>query len=160
MKKFIALMFALVMGLSVLTGCGDPVADDFEQFWNSEDMGKIGQNLTELSRELDQWDEDQSINTMKKSLKDAVLPKIDESMDLLANTTAETEEVKAIKNNYGEMLESCEGAFEMMLEGLEKEDEKIINKAAKKVDECTKLMLDCDKEAQALAKEKGFEFEE
>ena len=47
MKKIIALSLAVLMALALLTGCSDPVSDDFENFLNVE-MAGVTENYTKI----------------------------------------------------------------------------------------------------------------
>ena len=54
MKKLLSCFFALVMSLSLLTGCGDAVADEFETFLNTK-MADVNAKYNDLITELEKW---------------------------------------------------------------------------------------------------------
>jgi len=97
MKKIMALLLAVLMMMVMLTGCGnDPVAEDLEKFINT-DMVEVNAKYEDLKAEMNKWDSIKDDQGLISSIKDNVLPNIEESLELLSQIEPKTEEVKAIK---------------------------------------------------------------
>ena len=100
MKSFKKVMAGMLMGIMVigmLTGCGgDPVADDFEKFLNT-DMVDVNANYDKIKEETAKWGDLETNEEIKDSINNGIMPNIDDSLDKLSKIKPETDEVKAIK---------------------------------------------------------------
>lgn len=103
MKSFKKVMAGMLMGIMVigmLTGCGgDPVADDFEKFLNT-DMVDVNANYDKIKEESAKWGDLETNEEIKDSINNGIMPNIDDSLDKLSKIKPETDEVKAIKEKY------------------------------------------------------------
>ncbi|MSS62371.1 hypothetical protein [Velocimicrobium porci] len=157
-KKMIMLIATMILGIVFLTGCGDPVADEFEKFLN-EDMVKINANYEDLKTEMTKWENLKDNKELEASLNDTILPNINESLSMLSKIEVETDEVKAIKAKYQKVLDTYKEGFELLLSACETDDEATIEKAKKKVDDAISLLDDYNKALEKLAKEKDMKIE-
>ena len=158
MKKIITLLIALIMGISLLTGCGDPVADEFETFLNT-DMVDINANYDKLKEESAKWENLESNEDIANSISNVILPLINDSLDKLSKIELETEEVKAIKAKYETVLNTYKEGYETMLEACKTNDESAADKATAKIDEGIKQLDEYNQALEALAKEKDMSVE-
>ncbi len=159
MKKLIAIFLTMIMALGMLTGCGsDPVKEELEKFLNT-DMVEINAKYDDLKAEMAKWDSFEDDKDIIASLKNTVLPNINDSLDLLSKIELNTEEVKAIKEKYKKVLETYKIGFQSMMTTAEAGDIDGIEAATEKIDEGVKLLDDYNKALEALAKEKDMEIQ-
>lgn len=113
MKSFKKVMAGMLMGIMVigmLTGCGgDPVADDFEKFLNT-DMVDVNANYEKIKEESAKWGDLETNEEIKDSINNGIMPNIDDSLDKLSKIKPETDEVKAIKEKYVKVMEAYKDA--------------------------------------------------
>lgn len=158
MKKILTLLLAAVMSFTFLTGCSDPVYDDFENFLNVE-MKEVNADYKKLTTEVGTWESLPDDVAIKKSIDDTLLPLVNGSLANLKDINPETEEVKAIKEKYVKAMEAYKAGFETLAEGCETQDEATINSANEKIEEAMKLLDEYNKALEELAKEHGSEIE-
>ena len=95
MKSFKKVMAGMLMGIMVigmLTGCGgDPVADDFEKFLNT-DMVDVNANYDKIKEETAKWGDLETNEEIKDSINNGIMPNIDDSLDKLSKIKPETDE--------------------------------------------------------------------
>ena len=155
MKSFKKVMAGMLMGIMVigmLTGCGgDPVADDFEKFLNT-DMVDVNANYDKIKEETAKWGDLETNEEIKDSINNGIMPNIDDSLDKLSKIKPETDEVKAIKEKYVKVMEAYKEGYTKMLEACDTE-------ATEKIDEGIKLLDDYNNALESLAKEKDMKIE-
>ncbi len=157
MKKLFTALLTLVMVIGMLAGCGsDPVAEDLEKFINS-DMVAVNQKYEDLKAEMARWQSLEDDAALVVSLKDTVLPNLDQSLELLSKINPQTEEVKAIKDKYKKVLDTYKEGYQGMLSASEAGDEAGLDKATEKLDEAVKLLDEYNQSMEKLAKEKNME---
>jgi len=157
MKKIMALLLAVLMMMVMLTGCGnDPVAEDLEKFINT-DMVEVNAKYEDLKAEMNKWDSIKDDQGLISSIKDNVLPNIQESLELLSQIEPKTEEVKAIKEKYKKVLDSYKEGYQGILSALETNEEAAVEEAGKKIDEGVKYLDEYNQALEDLAKEKDME---
>ncbi len=157
MKKMMTALLAMVMMISMLTGCGsDPVAEELEKFLNT-DMVAVNQKYEDLKAEMTKWQSLEDDAALITSLKNTVLPNIDESLNLLSKINLQTEEVKEIKGKYKKVLDTYKEGFQVMLNAAEAGDEAGLKAADEKIAEGIKLIDDYNNALENLAKEKKME---
>ena len=154
MKKIITCLFALIMGLSLLTGCGDAVADEFETFLNT-DMVEINAKYEDLKTELTKWSNFETDVEMIDSLKNVIIPNIDEELAMLDAIELTTDEVKEIKAKFKTMLDKYKEGYELMLTALEASDAEALEKGLSVVQEGLTALEEYNKALESLATEKG-----
>lgn len=158
-KKVTAAAAALAMAAAMLTGCGgDPVADEFEQFLNT-DMVEINANYDKLKEENSKFENFQTDDEFKDSISNVILPNIADSMDKLSKIQPETAEVKDLKDKYQKVLTTYKDAYETLLESFNTGDEELVTTASNKIDEGVKQLDEYNAALEALAKDKGMEIE-
>ena len=158
MKKIFALLLMVVMSVTLLAGCSDPVYDDLENFLNVE-MKQVNADYTKITEEVGKWETYEDDNAIKASVNDTLLPLVEASLTALKDINPETEEVKAIKDKYVKVMDTYKVAFEILAEGCETQDEATINTATEKLEEAVSLLDEYNKALEELAKEHGSEVE-
>ena len=162
MKSFKKVMAGMLMGIMVigmLTGCGgDPVADDFEKFLNT-DMVDVNANYDKIKEESAKWGDLETNEEIKDSINNGIMPNIDDSLDKLSKIKPETDEVKAIKEKYVKAMEAYKEGYTKMLEACDTNDEQTVTEATQKIDEGIKLLDDYNNALESLAKEKDMKIE-
>ena len=158
MKKLLALLLMVVMSVTLLAGCSDPVYDDLENFLNVE-MKQVNADYTKITEEVGKWETYEDDNAIKKSIDDTLLPLVEASLTALKDINPETEEVKAIKDKYVKVMDTYKVAFETLAEGCETQDEATISTATEKLEEAVSLLDEYNKALEELAKEHGSEVE-
>ena len=158
-KKILAGLLAAVMGVGMLTGCGsDPVADDFEQYMNT-DMVDVNANYEKIKDESAKWENYETDDEYIDSIKNVIMPTIEDSFDKLSKIEPQTTEVKEIKDKYVKVMDAYKSGYEILLNGFENGDESSVEEASAKIDEGVELLNDYNSALEALAKEKGMTVE-
>ena len=158
MKKLLTCLFALVMGLSLLTGCGDAVADEFEKFLN-EDMVTVNAKYEDLKTELAKWTNLETDAEMIDSLKNVILPNIDEEIAMVNAIELTTDEVKEIKAKFMTMLDKYKEGYSAMLTALETADITALENSLTIVEAGLTALEDYNKALEDLATDKGMTIE-
>lgn len=158
MKKILTLLLMLVMLLTLLTGCSDPVYDDLENFLNVE-MKEVNTDYTKLTAEVGTWENLTDDADIKKSIDDTLLPLVNGSLEKLKDINPATEEVKAIKDKYVKVMDAYKIGFEALAEGCETQEEATITAGSEKIEEAVELLDEYNKALEELAKEHGSEIE-
>lgn len=154
MKKLLTCLFALVMSLSLLTGCGDAVADEFETFLNTK-MVDVNAKYNDLITELEKWNNLETDAEMIDSLKNVIIPNIDEQLAMLDAIELTTDEVIAIKEKYKTMLEKYKEGYSAMLTALEVADITALENSLTLVEDGLTALEAYNKALEDLAAEKG-----
>lgn len=158
MKKVLALLLISVMAVTLLVGCGDPRFDDLDNFLNVE-MTEVNANYEEIKAEVAKWSSYEEDPEYIASLKDNLLPVVEDSLTKLTNITPATEEVKAIKDKYVEMMEMYKEAFSGMLEAIETQNVEKLNAESEKLSKGVELLDEYNAALEALAAEVGAEIQ-
>ena len=154
MKKLLSCLFALVMSLSLLTGCGDAVADEFETFLNTK-MVDVNAKYNDLITELEKWNNLETDAEMIDSLKNVIIPNIEEQLAMLDAIELTTDEVIAIKEKYKTMLEKYKEGYSAMLTALEVADITALENSLTLVEDGLTALEAYNKALEDLAAEKG-----
>lgn len=154
MKKLLSCLFALVISLSLLTGCGDAVADEFETFLNTK-MVDVNAKYNDLITELEKWNNLETDAEMIDSLKNIIIPNIDEQLSMLDAIELTTDEVIAIKEKYKTMLEKYKEGYSAMLTALEVADITALENSLTLVEDGLTALEAYNKALEDLAAEKG-----
>ena len=153
MKSFKKVMAGMLMGIMVigmLTGCGgDPVADDFEKFLNT-DMVDVNANYDKIKEESAKWGDLETNEEIKDSINNGIMPNIDDSLDKLSKIKPE---------KYVKVMEAYKEGYTKMLEACDTNDEQTVTEATEKIDEGIKLLDDYNNALESLAKEKDMKIE-
>lgn len=158
MKRISAVLVTVVMVLALLTGCGNAVFDDFENFLNVE-MTDVNANYDKIKSEVAAWENLDDTAALISSLNDTLLPLVNDSLDKMGKINPETEEVKELKTKYIAVMDAYKGGFEEILTGLENEDEAKMTSGAEKLEQGVALLDEYNAALEALAKEVGAEIE-
>ena len=155
MKRRISVLLVFVMVFAVLTGCGsDSVADELEKFINTDMVG-VNAKYDALKTEMGKWESLESDEALVSSLKDTIMPNIDESLNLLSKIELQTEEVKAIKEKYKKALDAYKEGFQGILSAVETDGD--AEKEMAKLETALTLLDEYNKALEDLAKEKNME---
>lgn len=158
MKKLLALLLMAVMSLTLLTGCSNPVYDDFENFLNVQ-MVDVNANYEKIKAEVATWETVENDDVLAKSIKDTLLPVVNDSLTKLEGITPATEEVKAVKEKYVKVMEAYKEGFEALLEGCETQEEATINKGNESLNKGIELLDEYNAALEELAKAVGAEIQ-
>ena len=154
MKKLLTCLLALVMSLSLLTGCGDAVADEFETFLNT-DMVAVNAKYEDLKTELTKWNNFETDAEMIDSLKNVIIPNIDEEIARVNAIELTTDEVKAVKAKFMTMLDKYKEGYSAMLTALETADVTALENSLTIVQEGLDAQTAYNTALEDLAAEKG-----
>ncbi len=158
MKKFLTLLTVVAMCFAFLTGCSDPVFDDFENFLNVE-MTDVNENYEKIKVEVGTWEELEDDAALESSLSDVLLPLVNNALDKLKDVKPETEEVKELKEKYIKMMNAYKDGFEEVLEGIrEVAEDKVVN-GSDMLSDALELLDDYNNALEKLAKEVDAEIE-
>lgn len=158
MKKTVALMLALIMSLSLLASCGDPVADDFENFLNVQ-MVDVNATYDAIVEEAAKWETYETDAQLFESINSVLIPNVDKAIDQLSKVTVETEEVKAIKDMFQAGLDAYKEGFTTLVDATNAGDAAKMEEANTKLQEGIAKFDEYNKALDALAAEKGMTIE-
>ena len=158
MKKIVSLLLMTVMALTLLTGCGNPVYDEFENFINVE-MVEVSANYEKITAEAGKWAEYEEDAQLMASINDIMLPLVNDSLDKLGKINLETEEVKEIKAKYVKVMDAYKEGFTLILASLQEQDAEKMNAGDAKINEGITLLNEYNEALKALAEEVGAEIE-
>lgn len=159
MKKMITVLLTLATTIGMLTGCGgNPVAEELKKFLNT-DMVEVNAKYEDLKTEMVKWNNLEDDAALIASIKNTVLPNINESLEMLTKIELQTEEVKAIKEKYKKVMEAYKEGYQEMLNAAEAGDVDGIEAGTKKIDEGVNLLDDYNKALEDLAKENDLEIQ-
>ena len=153
MKKLLSCLLALIMTFSFLTGCGDAVTDEFEEFLNTN-MVTVNAKYEDLKAELTKWSNFETDTEMIDSLSNIILPNIDEEIAMVTAIEVATEEVTAIKETFLSMLAKYKEGYSAMLSALETADITALENALTVVEEGIAILDEYNKALEDLAAEK------
>ena len=158
MKKIFALLLMMVMSITLLTGCSDPVYDDLSNFLNVE-MKQVNEDYVKITEEVGRWEEMEDDIALSKSLSDVLIPLVDASLENLEEIDPATQEVEELKKKYVKVMDAYKKGFEALLEGCETQDEATINAGNDAVLEGVNLLDEYNKALEELADSHGAEIE-
>ena len=158
MKKYFAILLMVVMSFTLLTGCGNPVYDEFEKFLNVE-MTEVNENYEKITAEAGKWGEFEEDAQLEASVKDVMLPLIDDSLERLEKINPETEEVKEIKDKYVKVMEAYKEGFTLILKSVQQQDVDKMNAGDAKINEGIELLNEYNAALEAMAEKESAEIE-
>ncbi len=158
MKKLFALLLMVVMSITLLAGCSNPVYDDLENFLNVE-MKEVNADYVKITTEVGTWESLPDDVALAKSINDTLLPLVDGSLTKLGDITPATEEVKELKEKYVKVMEAYKAGFEALAEGCKTQKDETINAGNESLGKAVDLLNEYNTDLEALAKEFGAEIE-
>ena len=158
MKKVVSLLLMLVIACTMLTACSDPVYDEFENFLNVE-MVDVNANYEKIKEEAGSWSNLTTDEEFITSLKDVLLPLVDDSLAKVNAIVLETEEVKVVRAKYVKVMERYKEGFTLILEGFEEQSEEKLNEGNDKITEAIELLDEYNAALEELAEQVGAEVE-
>ena len=84
-----------------------------------------------------------------------MIPKCDETLDMLSKIELETEEVKALKDKFTKVIELYKEGFSTLLAGFEAADEAMVTDGSAKLEEGVAVLDEYNAGLEALAAESG-----
>lgn len=154
MKKVIATISTLLVCVTMLTGCGDPVGDDIVNYVNNQIkplvalQSKVATEFTTVSE-----DKDATSETISAKLKDVIIPASDELIAKAKSIVPETEEVRKVHSIYTELVTQQREGLDLFLQAFQKNDEALIKNADEKMAQVEKLSNEYSAAVEALKKE-------
>lgn len=158
MKKLLAIILMAVMTITVLAGCSNPIYDDLSNYLNNE-MAEINADYTNLTTEVAKWADFEDDAALAESINTVLLPLVDGMLTKLEAVSPATEEVKALKAKFAEMLESYKTGFETLAEGCVTQDDATIEAGNAGIEKGIELLDEYNTALEALAKQVGGEIE-
>lgn len=158
MKKTLSLLLAAILSFAFLTGCGNTLFDDFEQFLNVE-MTEVNENYDKIKAEVGNWENIDEDAALEASLNDVLLPLVNDSLEKVETINPETEEVKSLKSKYVRVMEAYKEGFGDILDGVRTLDEEKMLSGSEKIEEAVTLLDEYNTALEALAAEVGAEIE-
>ncbi len=153
-KKIMATISTLLILTAVLTGCGDPVADDMIDYVNNQ-MKPLAELQSKVAKEFSTATEDENATNemISAKLKDGIIPVCDELIKKTKAVVPKTEEVSKIHSKYTELVTKQREAMALFLEAFQKNDESLMNTAGEKMEQVGKLSTEYSADVEALKKE-------
>lgn len=158
MKRIFAIALTFVMAFSLLTGCGNPVHDDLVNYLNNQ-MTEVNANYEKITAEAATWVELEEVDALVLSLTDVLIPLVDDSLTKLSDINPETDEVKVLKDKYVSVMDAYKAGFELILAGVQENDEAKMTEGDAKINEGIALLDEYNQGLEALASEVGAEIE-
>lgn len=159
MKKLLTLALTLVMALSMLTACGtDPVAAELTTFIN-EQMADVNANYNAITTELSNWETFSEDSQVAESLKNVLLPLVDESIEKINQITLSTTEVSDLKNKIANVMALYKESFTLLLEGTEEGNDDLLTQGSTKLEEGLATLDDYNASLENLATQHSLEIE-
>ncbi|MDT2047109.1 hypothetical protein CHN50_01640 [Priestia aryabhattai] len=159
MKKKLLLLFTPL--LLLLSAClNDPVQDDLLNYSNNE-IPKVSEIEIQA---VEAYDSVSGANytddfTMYNTLVDDVIPQYREFIEELEKIEVETDELRALHEDYIKAANTQYNAFAKIVSALEKQDPELIVEANVMLDEARKGMRQYASDIKKLAKEHKVTFE-
>ncbi|MBE6916134.1 MAG: hypothetical protein E7471_05835 [Ruminococcaceae bacterium] len=158
MKKLLALLLPLVMTITLLAGCSNPVFDDLQNFLNVE-MVEVNAEYEALKEEVAAWETLEDDAALAASINEVLLPLVESSLTKLAAISPATEEVKELKAKYIKVMDAYKTGFTGLSEGCETQNEATINAAYDTLSGAVDLLNEYNAALEAVAAEVGAEIE-
>lgn len=158
MKKVLAFLLLAVMALTVFTSCGNTVYDDLENFVNVS-MKKVNENYEKIKSELAMWEQLETEADLEASIKDVLLPLIEDSLKELDAIAPETDEVKDLKAKYVKVMEAYKDGFNDCLTGVQQLDEDMMLSGQDKISDGLVLLDEYNTALKTIADEVGAKVE-
>ena len=158
MKKFLALLLTLIMAATVLTGCSDPLYDDFENFLNVE-MVDVNANYVKITEEAATWSDFDDVNMLAASVNDTLLPLVNDSLEKVNAIQPATEEVKDLKAKYIKVMDAYKAGFELVAAAVAEDSVDKMNEGNEKITEGIAFLDEYNAALDALAEQVGAEIQ-
>ena len=154
MKKILILTLTVVSVFLLLTACSDPVADEFENFLNVQ-MADVNANYAAITTEAGNWANFTTDTELITSLEDNLIPKCDETLEMLSKIEPVAEEIKALKSKFVNVIELYKEGFSTILTGIKAADEATMLVGNEKLTEGIALLDEYNKALEDLAAQFG-----
>ncbi|MBO5089201.1 MAG: hypothetical protein J6C01_11035 [Lachnospiraceae bacterium] len=154
MEKKHVTIIVIIVGLVVgflRFGWPDPIKDDLKALSNAN----LSANDKAINAEIKNWATYTQPIQYQRGVNNIIIPKIDESVDMLNNTQLTTPEVIALKQIHVEALELYRKGAEVAVEGINKNDEKKIETAIKYFEAGDAKVDEYNSNLRILAKDHG-----
>ena len=158
MKKILALLLTLIMAATVLTGCSDPLYDDFENYLNVE-MVDVNANYVKITEEAATWSDLDDVNMLAASVNDTLLPLVNDSLEKVNAIQPATDEVKDLKAKYIKVMDAYKAGFELIAAAVAEDSVDKMNEGNEKITEGITFLDEYNAALEALADQVGAEIE-
>ena len=158
MKKLLAILLMVVMSVATLSGCGDPIYDDLENFLNTQ-MKEVNADYEKLTAEVGTWETIEDDAALAKSINETLVPLVDGSLAKLKDINPATEEVKELKEKYIKVMNAYKEGFTALAKGCETQEDADIEAGNAGIEKALQLLDEYNKGLEELAKEHGAEIE-
>ncbi|MBE6688320.1 MAG: hypothetical protein E7588_03460 [Ruminococcaceae bacterium] len=158
MKKILTFALILVIGIFALTACANPVEDEFTDFINVK-MVQANANYDALTAEMGNWESYEADEQFITSLKEIIIPKCEENISIVSAISLETDEVKAVREQFIGVMHSYKDAFNDILAGFENADEAALNQGNEKLNAGLALLDEYNASLDSLAASIGMKVE-
>jgi len=158
MKKILALLLTLIMAATVLTGCSDPLYDDFENYLNVE-MVDVNANYVKITEEAATWSDLDDVNMLAASVNDTLLPLVNDSLEKVNAIQPATDEVKDLKAKYIKVMDAYKAGFELIAAAVAEDSVDKMNEGNEKITEGITFLNEYNAALEALADQVGAEIE-
>ena len=152
MKRIIALLLMVMMALTLLAGCGDPVLDELENYVNVE-ITPVNENYKKIAEEIAAWGQIEDDSALEASLKNELIPLVDETILILEKIPLKTDEVMNLNAKYIKAMMAHKEGFALLIDGIQKKDASIMYKGNDKINEGIDILADFNTSLTALTKE-------
>ncbi len=154
MKRIWITLLALVMCMSVLTGCGDPVQEDLINYINNQVPTLVALE-DKVSQEYESAVKEKNGDDAKLAakLKDVIIPASDELLAKARAIVPATEEVKKVHNKYIAAYTEQHEAFTLLLQAAQNNNETLVNTVSEKLVKADTLSKEFLADIETLKKE-------
>lgn len=148
MKRISFVILILVMVVSSLVACSNPVVSEYKKFVNVY-MVDINENYEKILREasaLSGGDETVWIST----LENVLIPLCDETLEKINEIQLKTDEVNSLKDKFNSVIRLYKEGFELLLDGVKNASEEKLNQGNAKLEEGVKMLEEYNKRLEII----------
>lgn len=156
MNKLLLFVPPVIFLLVILSGCSNPVYDDFENYINVE-MREVSENYEKITTEAVRWAEFKEDAQYITSIEAVILPLVNDSIERLENINPVTEDIQAIKARYVKVMDAYKEGFTLILDGFKEPDEDKMTAGIDKITYGISLLSEYNTTLEEKAKELGAE---
>lgn len=154
MKKLLILTLTVVSAFLLFTACSDPLEEEFENFLNVQ-MADVNANYAAITAEAGNWANFTTDEELIASLRDNLIPKCEETLEILSEIEPASEEIKALKAKFVNVIELYKEGFSTLLVGVKAADEATMLEGNEKITEGIALLDEYNKGLEELAAQFG-----
>ncbi len=154
MKKVIATISALLICVTALAGCGDPVQEDLKNYINNQLPAVLTLTNTVTTKYTDMTKvENITDATIATTMKDVVIPAQEQLLAAAKAIVPTTEEVVALHGKLVASVTEQLEAFKLIMEAAQKSDEAILGTATTKLESSQTKMKEYSDAVEVMKKD-------